>query len=137
MANDLRMGNAGVNGEADAFDTLAAAGYIRIYSVGSGRPATADTAIGDQVLLAELRFGTPAFGAASAGVLTAEAITKDSAANATGTAAWFRVLESDGTTALFDGECGTSASDLNLASLSIVEFAEVTISAMTHTLPKA
>lgn len=137
MANLLRMGNAAVNGEADALAPLCNTGYIRIYSVGSGRPATADTAISDQVLLAELRFGATAFPAANAGVLTANAITKDSAANATGTAAWFRVLKSDGTTALFDGECGTSASDLNLATLSIVLNAEVTISSMTHTLPKA
>lgn len=138
MANNLKMADAAVNGEADALDVLAASGYLRIYdSTGTGQPATADTAVTTQVLLAELRFGSPAFGDAVAGVLTANAITKDSSANATGTATWFRVLKSDGTTSLWDGSAGTSNADLVLGSVAIQIGAEVSITAMTHTIPKA
>ena len=61
-----------------------------------------------QNILAELRFGATAFGASLAGVATANAITADSSANATGTATWFRVFKSDGTTALWDGSVGTA-----------------------------
>ena len=136
MANDVRMGDQAVNVEADAVAPEYNNGYIRIYSVGSGRPATADTAVTDQVLLAELRFGATAFGAAASGVLTANAITADASANNTNTAAWYRCLKADGTTALNDGECGTSGSDMNLNTLSIVAGANVSISAFTHTVTK-
>ena len=137
MAHNLKMSNEAVNGEADALDVLAVSGYIRIYdSTGTGQPATADTAVTTQVLLAELRFGNPAFGVAAVGVLTANAITKDSSANATGTATWFRVLKSDGASPLWDGSVGTADADLVLGAVAIVIGAEVTITSMTHTLPK-
>jgi hypothetical protein len=61
---------------------------LRIHD--GARPATADTALGAQTLLAELRFNAPAFGTAVDGVATANAITPARAARATGMAAWFR-----------------------------------------------
>lgn len=136
MANthDIRMGDAGVNAEANALATLANTGYIRIYD--GTRPTGADTAVGAQVLLAELRFGATAFGAASAGVITANAITADASANAGGTASWFRVLQSNGTTALWDGEVGTATADLILNSVTIGAGASVSITALTHTVTK-
>lgn len=134
MANDLRESDAAVNAKADALSDLLDNGYLRIYD--GTRPATADTAVGAQVLLAELRFNATASGAAVAGVLTFNALTADSAANATGTASWFRALKSDGTSAVFDGEVGTSGSDLNLNTVSIVANANVSVSAFTYTEPK-
>jgi hypothetical protein len=134
MANDLRESNAAVNGKADYISDQLDNGYLRIYD--GSRPATADTAVGAQVLLAELRFNATVAGAAVAGVLTFNALTADASANATGTASWFRALSSDGTTAQFDGEVGTSGSDLNLNTTSIVSGAEVSISAFTYTQPK-
>src|SRR4051812_26349881 len=100
MALNSQLANVAANAEADAVATLLNNGYLRIYS--GTQAATADTAIGAQVLLAELRFGATAFGAAVAGVATANAITSDTSADATGTASWFRTLKSDGTTAVFD-----------------------------------
>jgi hypothetical protein len=134
MANDLRESNAAVNAKADAVSDLLDNGYLRIYD--GSRPATADTAVGAQTLLAELRFNATAAPAASAGVLTFNALTADSSANATGTASWFRALSSNGTTAVFDGEVGTSGSDLNLATTSIVAAAEVSVTSFTYTQPK-
>jgi hypothetical protein len=134
MAADLRESNLIVNGKADYVSDQLDNGYLRIYD--GTRALTADTAIGAQVLLAELRFNATAAPAAVAGVLTFNAMTADAGANATGTASWFRALKSDGTSAAFDGTVGTSDSDLILNTTSIVSGAEVSISSFTYTQPK-
>jgi hypothetical protein len=131
----VKLSNAGANASADATTTLLNNGYLRIYD--GAQPATADTALGAQVLLAELRFNATAFGAAAAGIATANALTADSSANATGTAAWFRALKSDGSSVVFDGSVGTSGADLNLNSVAIQSGAAVSVSAFTYTQPKA
>ena len=119
------------NSRMDAINTAANAGagaaLIRI-SDGT-RPATGGTAT---TLLAELTASDPMFGAAASGVLTASAITQDSSANATGTATWFRVVDSTGT-AVMDGNVGTSGSDLNLTTVSIVATQPVSISSFVLT----
>lgn len=134
MANNFKLSNAAANAEIDALTALLNNGYLRIYD--GTQAATVDTAIGAQVLLAELRFGATAFGAGSDGVATANAITQDSSANATGTAAWFRALSSDGTTARCDGSVGTSGCDLNLNTVAIQSGAAVSVTSMTITQGK-
>lgn len=133
MANNLKTSIVSRNAELDALTALATSGYLRIYD--GTQAATPETAIGAQVLLAELRLHATAFGAAAAGVITAGAITSDASANATGTASWFRVLKSDGTTVLFDGSVGTATADLILNSVAISSGIAVSISALTYTLP--
>lgn len=135
MALNPKLSNAAANAAADAVCVLANSGKLRIYD--GAQPATADTAVGAQVLLAELTLNATAFGAAVAGVATANAITSDSDADATGTAAWFRVLKSDGTTVLFDGSVGTASANLNLNTTSIVQHAAVAVSALTYTQQKS
>jgi len=134
MALNTKLGNAGVNGQADGLGALLDGGYLRIYD--GAQPAAADDAVTTQVLLAELRFGTPAFGAAVAGVITATAITKESSAPASGTAAWARLLQSDGVTAVMDEEVGTVGCNVNLNSVAISAGAEVGLSAFAHTVVK-
>ena len=134
MPNNLKLSNNVVNPQADALSDLADNGYLRIYD--GTQPATADTAITTQVLLAELRFNATAAPAASNGVLTFNAITQDSSANNTGTASWFRALKSDGTTVLFDGAVGTSGSDMNIATTSIVAGAIVGVTSFVYTVSK-
>lgn len=134
MPNNLKLSNNVVNPQADALSDLADNGYLRIYD--GTQPATADTAISTQVLLAELRFNATAAPAASNGVLTFNAITQDSSANNTGTASWFRALKSDGSTALFDGAVGTSGSDINIATTAIVAGAIVGVSSFVYTVNK-
>lgn len=134
MANNPKWSNAAVNAEADALAALLNDGYLRIYD--GSQPANADTAVGAQVLLAELRFNATAFAAAVAGLLTANALTADAAANATGTATWFRALKSDGTTVVFDGSVGTSAADLILDSVAIQVNADVSVTSFTHQVSK-
>jgi len=137
MAADPRLSNASASVAADAvvdkIDDGAAAGTIKIYS--GTIPTDADTAIGAQVLLATLTFSDPAAGAASNGVATFSAITSDTSADATGTAAWARIADSDGNTVL-DCTVGTSGEDINLNTVAIVAGATVAITALTYTANK-
>lgn len=135
MALTPRLADAAKNAAADAVAALCNSGKLRIYD--GTQPADPDSAIGAQVLLAELTLNATAFGAAVAGVCTANAITGDVAANATGTATWFRVVKSDGTTKVFDGSVGTSGANLNLNTVSIVAGATVDVTALTYTQPES
>tara|TARA_R110000868_G_scaffold136724_4_gene349770 strand:- start:1915 stop:2325 length:411 start_codon:yes stop_codon:yes gene_type:complete len=135
MARNPQLSNAAANAAADAVCDQMDTGYLRIYS--GTQPATANTSITSQVLLAVLRFNAAAFAAASAGVATAGAITSDTAAAATGTASWFRAFKSDGSTVMFDGSVGTTGADLNLSTTAIVQNATVAVSSFTYTQNKS
>lgn len=108
MAKNTKLSNVAVNAGMNAECALANSGYLRLYS--GTQPASVDTAITDQILLASPRFGSTAFGATVSGVATANALTAGTGtaeATASGIAAsWFRVFESDGTTPLWDGSVG-------------------------------
>jgi len=130
VALNPHISDTAANAEADALCALLDNGYLRIYD--GAQPANANTAITTQTLLAELRFGATAFGSASGGIATANAITPDTDANATGTATWFRCLKSDGTTVVMDGSVGTSGCDLNLNSTAIQQHAEVDVTSFTY-----
>ena len=138
MADTTKVSNAAATAEADALAGLLDNGYLRIYDStgGTGQPATVDTAIGSQVLLAELRFANPSDAGAANGVVTFSAMTADSSANATGTATWFRAFSSNGTTAVWDGSVGTSGATLNLNTTSIVTGAAVSVTSLIFTVNK-
>lgn len=114
-----------------AIDAGAGAGLLRIYD--GTRPATCGTAT---TLLAELTFSDPCAAAPSGGVLTMSAITADASANATGTASWFRAVDSTGTCCI-DGNVGTSGSDLNLNTTAINAGVQVSVSSFTITAGNA
>ena len=108
----------------DAGCALANSGKIRVYT--GTQPADANTALSGQTLLGEFTMPSTAFGASVASgtapnrsaVATAGTIS-DITAVATGTATWFRLLKSDGTTVLMDGTVGVSGADLNLTDITI------------------
>lgn len=106
---------------------IGSSGFLRIYD--GSRPATGGATT---TLLAELTCNATFAPAASGGVLTLNAITADSSANATGTATWFRLVTSGGTF-VCDGNVGTSGSDLNLNTTSIVSGANVSVTSFTIT----
>jgi hypothetical protein len=135
MAHSPKLTDGTANAAADAATALFNSGYMKIYD--GSQPATGDTAVSGQTLLATLRFNATAFGAASGGVATANAFTSDTDAAATGTATWFRVLKSDNSTKVMDGTVGTSGADVNLATVSIVQHATVSLSAFTYTQSKS
>jgi len=113
----------------DAITTRAgASALLRIYD--GTRPATGGTAT---TLLAELTCNATFAPAAASGVLTLNSITQDSSANSSGTATWFRIVKSDGTTFVMDGNVGTSGSDLNLVTTTIVATQPVSVTSFVIT----
>ncbi|MCA3713013.1 MAG: hypothetical protein IM667_07750 [Phenylobacterium sp.] len=120
------------NAQLDALNTqIGASARLRIYN--GTRPANANTAITSQTMLVELTGNATAFAAAaSGGVLTANAISNGTAA-ATGTASWFRLWQSNGTTAIMDGDVSTSGADVNLNNTSIATGQTVSVTAFTVT----
>ena len=133
MAKNTQKTNLAVNTEADALSALFNGGFIKIYD--GTQPATGDTSITTQNLLVTLTFGNPAFGAAVAGVITANAITSGTA-GASGTATWARLTKSDGT-AVQDGSVDTASANIVLNSTAISSGASVSCSSLTITLAKS
>ena len=106
---------------------IGASGLLRIYD--GTRPASGGAAT---TKLAELALSATSAPGASGGVLTFNAITQDASADATGTATWFRVVTSGGTFVI-DGNVGTSGSDLNLTTTSIVATQPVSVTSFVIT----
>lgn len=124
--------NAMCDALVDLLDAGSGAATLKIYT--GTQPAGPGTAVGAQTLLGTLTCSDPAFGSASSGVATASAITSDTTADATGTAAWFRAADSNGT-AIIDGSVGTSSADLILDSVSIIAGGTIAVTSWTITMP--
>lgn len=119
------------NAMGDAITTAAgASALLRIYN--GTRPATAGAAT---TLLAELVCNATFAPSTSGGVLTLNSIANDASANATGTATWGRLVKADGTTFVMDFDVGTSGSDCNLNTVSIVTGGPVAITSCVLTMP--
>jgi hypothetical protein len=127
----MRMAVARRNEMLDAITNEANSGKLRLYS--GTRPTNADTALSGNTLLAELTMNATSAGASSGGVWTANAITSDASADATGTATFARLFQSDGTTVIADFSVGTSGTEVIVATTSIVAAAVVSCSSMTVT----
>lgn len=112
------------NAMADAVAARLNNGKIKLYT-------------SDDTLLATLTFASTAFGSASGGVITANAITGDSAADATGTAAKATFtdasdgVEISGLTVTASGGGG----NIILATTSISQNVAVNLSTATWTAP--
>jgi len=124
----------------DLIDGGAAAGSLRIYD--GSQPANPDVAVSTQTLLAELTLSDPAFGNAAdatpGGQATANSISDDTSADATGTAAWFRAVDSDGN-GIIDGDVTATGGggDLELDSTSISAGTTVSVTSWTFTVPES
>ena len=86
------------------------------------------------VEVATLTFSATAFGAASSGTATANAITSDTSATG-GTVAKFKIQNGSAADAGFAGAVSTSGSDINLSSLTVGAGDTVSISSLTYTAP--
>lgn len=135
MALTQKLTNLGANAEVDALSALLDGGFFDLYS--GVQPATADTPITSQVLLASLAFGTPAYAPGVAGVAASNPIADDPDAAATGTATWYRMYRADHVTPVQDGSVGTIACNLNLSDVNIVQHAVVSIASFTLTASKS
>lgn len=135
MALDPRRSYAACNSECSGLETLVNSGKLRIYS--GTVPTNADDSIGAATLLAELTMNADSFGTPSNGAMTANAITADSSADNTGTASFWRLWDSAGTTCYLQGTCGVGASyDMNMNSASVQAGANVSVSSFTYTAPR-
>lgn len=138
----LFLSDTAAKAEADAVAALANSGTLKIYA--GTQPTDANTAVGAQTLLATLTFSATAFGSSAASgttpsrkaTATANAITGDTSADATGTAAWFRLLKSDGTTVIMDGDVGQGSGILSLATTSLVAGEDVEVTSFTISAPE-
>lgn len=134
MARNPKYTALAVNAKVDAQAALLAGGFFDLYD--GSQPATGDTAVTTQTRLARLTFGSPAFGAGVAGVATANPITGDPSAAASGRCTWLRLRKSDGTQVL-DGSVGLTGCDLNLDVVDIVIGSTVDIDGFTMTEPRS
>lgn len=137
MANNLKYAAAAKNAKLGSTGLAAYIGTSAQLTIYNGtQPASPDTAISSQTALVTCTCGAGAFGTASGGVLTANAISSGTgtAGASTGTVGtWFRLWKSDGTTPVLDGTVGTSGCDLNLNNASIAQNQTVSITSFTIT----
>lgn len=131
MATNPLFYDATVKAAVDAVAALCNSGSVRVYS---GAQPALNGAVG--TLLATATFGASAFAASVAAggtvTATANAITSGTIA-ATGTAAYFALVKSDGTTIVATGTAGTSGADMILNSTAFVTGASFGVSALTLT----
>lgn len=122
----LTHSTAARNAAVDAVTALIGTSGKLVFRVGGtlGSPGTA---------VATLTFSATAFGAASGGVATANAITSDT--NATGNASPVTKasLQTSGGTLVIYCDVSTSGSDINLSSVSIAAADTVAVSSLTYT----
>lgn len=116
----------------DLLDGGSGAGYVEIRT--GSQPATVNTAASG-TLLGTLVLTDPAFGnatTASPAVATANAITSDTTADATGTAGWYRGYDSAGT-AVLDGNITATGGggNMELDSTSIVAGGVIAVTSWT------
>lgn len=128
MASNLKYSNGTRDAQQQGLITYAGSGaIIKIYD--GTQPSNANTAITTQTLLVSLPIsGT--FGTDSNGTITLSAVTNGTAV-ATGTAQFFRITQSNGTTVVMDGSVGTSSADMILNNTSIATSQTVSISSGT------
>lgn len=122
----------------DALDVGSTAAEIRGRT--GTQPAGVD-ATETGTLLFTLPMSDPAFGAAAdaspGATATADTITDDSSADATGTLGYCRVAATgSGADDVLDGEAGTSGADFNFSTLAIVSGATISMSSFTVTVPE-
>ena len=125
--------NSMLNPITAAIDAGAGAGTLKVYT--SPMPSLVTDAITTQTLLGTLTFSDPSAPGASGGVITASAITQDSSADATGTAAWARIADSTGAVAMdVDITVSGGGGAMQMNSTSVVIGGPILVSAMTVTL---
>jgi hypothetical protein len=118
MANNPQFYDVGTIAELNALTALLNSGFLNVYS---GAQPILDGAI-TGTRLAHLTLSATAFATAvaSGGTVTATANAIGSDTNAVGgTAGYFALLKSDGTTVIMTGSVGTSNADLVLSTTSV------------------
>jgi hypothetical protein len=123
--------NAACNAIVDLIDAGGGAGKILI------RTGTQPTNVGDAdtgTLLGTLTFNATAFGAASGGVATANAITSDTSADDSGDAGHARIKDF-ANTVICDADADEGSGTFDFDNKTIVAGGVIAVSAFTVTVP--
>ena len=128
----LRIDTDAQNAIADAMGDAFNSGTLEIRS--GSQPASANDAATGTVL-ATISLPADAFGAAAAGVASKAGTWQDAAADADGTAGWFRMTGPGGET--LDGSVTATSwgGDMELDDVNIVQNGTVTVTSFTITAP--
>ena len=130
---------AAANAVVDLIDAGTPDSQLVIYD--GAEPADPSVALGAQVALVTFLLVEPCFGDAvdtlGGGMATAN-LPPAVAAAASGTAAWFRLIDGNGRVILQGSVTDTGGNgDLKVSSTSIVSGIEVSVISLTYTQPKA
>lgn len=118
------------NARGDTHTTqVGSAGLLRIYT-GAAPVDCVTTATGTK--LSEHTLGSP-FGPASAAGVLSPTLPANVNALASGTAGYWRIYKSDGTTCVMQGTVGTSGAELNLNTLAIASGGPVQVNSFSIT----
>lgn len=125
--------NAWLQAIADAINGGSAGGLLRGYD--GTQPATGGSAT---TLLFEATFADPMEASISGGSLTADTITGDASANASGTCTWCRIVDSSGTFVMDGNATATGGGGvMQLVTTTIVATQPVDITSFSITAPNA
>lgn len=131
----LQLSTAVRNAMLDAIET--ATGTTAIMRIRTGAAPANCAAADTGTVVATLNLPTDWMAAASGGTKALLGTWQDASADATGTAAHFRIYDSAGTTCHLQGTVGTSASDLIVDSVSFTAGQQFTVTGFTLTAPNA
>ena len=127
----IQLGTSVRNARLDQIESTI--GTTPILKIRTGS-APADSATADSgTVLATLTLPSDWMAAASSGAKAKSGTWQDTSADATGTAAHFRIYDSGGSTCHLQGTCGIGTGDLQLDNTSIASGQSVTITSFTLT----
>lgn len=141
MALDFKISDAVRNIIVNAVtaDINSGSGAGRIEIRAGTPPGAVSTSSGANVLLGTLTFSPTAFGAASGGTASANSITQDSSADASGTASYFRVFKGGAaeTAGAWQGTAGVSGDTPNMVfnNKTIILGGIIAVNSFTITMP--
>lgn len=126
-----------------ALNNTGFAGYVgtspQIIIYSGTAPASARAALSGNTVLATLACAATPFASftddGSANYVATFAAIANAIAAATGTATFWRLVKSDGTTVVMQGTCGTSGAEMNLNTTAITSGSTVSITSGTVKLP--
>lgn len=134
---NLRLATATQNAMIQAAQVYADSGSggatVKLYS--GTQPATANTGLSGNTLLATFTLDDPAFGTASSGTITLAGVPRATTGVAAGTATWFRMESAATVVTICDGDVGTSSATLILNTTTISVGVAVSITAGSLSQP--
>ena len=131
----IQLSVAARNARLDTFEsTVGTSAKLQIRS--GAQPANC-AAAASGTLLCEIALPSDWMAAASSGSKALAGTWQDASADATGTAAHFRIYATDGTTAHIQGTVGTSGTDMIVDSTSFTAGQSFSVTSFTLTAPGA